>query len=190
MAGFAIAAIALALYATVPSAFFVATMTLGALEVATMISVVFRVDDGRAPRDRGGRSWLAIAREAWGTDILGERSFMFLVGSRFFVLMGANVLVNGAVFFLARSLVLDTSAAGIALLAVLGVVTAGNMIAVVPAARISDRIGRKLVIYVACALGAAGLAVVAVAPGCRSPWSAPGSSAWGAGRSWPSTGPS
>ncbi len=163
--GFAIAALALALYAVVPSAFFVATMSLGALELATMVSVVFRVDDGRASRDRGGRSWLAIAREAWGTDILRERSFLFLVGSRFFVLMGANVLVNGAVFFLARSLALNTTAAGIALLGVLGVVTAGNVIAVVPAARVSDRIGRKPVIYVACAMGAAGLAVVAVAPG-------------------------
>ncbi|HYN48404.1 MAG TPA: MFS transporter, partial [Candidatus Nanopelagicales bacterium] len=163
--GFALAALALALYAIFPSAFFVATMSLGALELATMVSVVFRVDDGRTTRDRGGRSWLAIAREAWGTDILRERSFVFLVGSRFFVLMGANVLVNGAVFFLARSLALDTTAAGIALLGVLGVVTVGNLIAVVPAARISDRVGRKPVIYVACALGAAGLAVVAVAPG-------------------------
>ena len=165
VAGFAIAAVALALYAVYPSSFFVATMSLGALELATMVSVVFRVADGPAPRDRAGRSWLAVAREAWGTEILRERSFMFLVGSRFFVLMGANVLVNGAVFFLARSLALDTSAAGLALLAVLGVVTAGNMIAVIPAARISDRIGRKPVIYAACALGAAGLAVVAVAPG-------------------------
>ena len=163
--GFAIAAVALALYAVYPSSFFVATMSLGALELATMVSVVFRVADGPAPRDRAGRSWLAVAREAWGTEILRERSFIFLVGSRFFVLMGANVLVNGAVFFLARSLALDTSAAGLALLAVLGVVTAGNMIAVIPAARISDRIGRKPVIYAACALGAAGLAVVAVAPG-------------------------
>ncbi len=163
--GFAIAALALALYAVVPSAFFVATMSLGALELATMVSVVFRVDDGRATRDRGGRSWLAVAREAWGTDILRERSFVFLVGSRFFVLMGANVLVNGAVFFLSKSLALDTTAAGVALFGVLGVVTVGNLIAVVPAARVSDRIGRKPVIYVACALGAAGLAVVAVAPG-------------------------
>lgn len=165
VSGFAIAALALALYATYPSAFFVATMTLGALELATMVSVVFRVDDGRAPRDRGGRSWLAVAREGWGTDVLRERSFVFLVSSRFFVLMGAGVLVNGAVFFLARSLALDTSAAGVALLGVLAVVTAGNVIAVVPAARISDRIGRKPVIYVACALGAAGVAIVAVAPG-------------------------
>ena len=46
----------------------------------------------------------------------------------------------------------------------LAVVTAGNVIAVVPAARISDRIGRKPVIYVACALGAAGVAIMAVSP--------------------------
>ncbi|HSW43065.1 MAG TPA: MFS transporter [Patescibacteria group bacterium] len=163
--GFGIAALALALYAFVPSAFFVATVSLGLLEFATMISVVFRVDDGRAPRGRGGRSWLAVAREAWGTDILRERSFLFLVSSRFFVLMGAGVLINGATFFLSRSLALDTTAAGIALLALLAVVTVGNVIAVVPAARISDRTGRKPVIYVATSLSAAGLAVVAVAPG-------------------------
>ncbi|MFH0751019.1 MAG: MFS transporter [Chloroflexota bacterium] len=164
VAGFGIAALAVALVATLPSAFLIATMALGILEVATMISVVVRVDDGKAPRDRAGRTWLAVAREAWGTDILRERSFLFLVGSRFFVLMGAGVLVNGAVFFLGQSLGLDSTAAGVALLAVLAVVTAGNVVAVVPAARISDRIGRKPVIYVACALGAAGLAIVAVSP--------------------------
>ena len=161
--GTGIAALAVALFATQPGAFAAATVSLGILELATMVSVVVRVDDGRAPRDRAGRSWLAVAREAWGTDILRERSFLFLVGSRFFVLMGAGVLFNGAIFFVGRSLGLDSDAGGIALLQVLAVVTAGNVVAVVPAARLSDRIGRKPVIYVACGLGAAGLAVVAVA---------------------------
>ncbi len=161
--GTGIAALAVALVATHPAAFAVGTVSLGILELATMLSVVVRVDDGRAPRDRGGRSWLAVAREAWGTDILRERSFLFLVGSRFFVLMGAGVLFNGAVFFIGQSLGLDSDAGGIALLQVLAVVTVGNLIAVVPAARISDRVGRKPVIYVACALGAAGLALVGVA---------------------------
>jgi MFS family permease len=44
-------------------------------------------------------------------------------------------------------------------------VVAGNLVAVVPAARISDRIGRKPVIYASCAIGAVGLAVLAVSPG-------------------------
>jgi MFS family permease len=141
--GTGIAALAIALAASYPEAYFAGTMALGVLEVITMVSVVVRVDDGRAPRDRAGRSWLSVAREAWGTDILRERSFLFLVGSRFFVLMGAGVLFNGAIYFVGQSL--------------------GNLVAVVPAARLSDRIGRKPVIYVACALGAAGLAVVGIA---------------------------
>ena len=36
--------------------------------------------DGR--RRRGGRRWRAIASEAWGTDVLRERSFLWLVASR------------------------------------------------------------------------------------------------------------
>jgi MFS family permease len=41
----------------------------------------------------------------------------------------------------------------------------GNAIAVMPAARLSDRIGRKRVIYAACALGGSGLGIIAFAPG-------------------------
>jgi MFS family permease len=157
--GFAVASIAV-----VTDQFFLATMALGVIELATMVSVVLRVDDGRAAKDRAGRSWVAIAREAWGTDILGERSFLWLVGSRFFVLMGAGVLVNLALFYLAQSLLLDQRLAGTVQLVVLAIVVVGNVVAVVPAARLSDRIGRKRVIYVACALGATGLALIAVAP--------------------------
>ncbi|HEX5149759.1 MAG TPA: MFS transporter, partial [Candidatus Limnocylindrales bacterium] len=42
-------------------------------------------------------------------------------------------------------------------------VALGTVIAVVPAARASDRIGRKKVIWVSCAVGSAGLIVVAMA---------------------------
>ena len=163
--GFGLAAGAVALVARFDGAFFWATLALGVLELATMLSVVIRVDDGRAAKDRGGRSWLSIAREAWGADVLRERSFLFLVGSRFLVLMGGGVLINLATFYLAQSLRLDSTETGLALFGVLAVVTVGNVLAVVPAARLSDRIGRKKVIYLACALGSSGLAVVAVAPG-------------------------
>ena len=59
-----------------------------------MLSVVVRVREGRPPKSRDGRSWRAIAAEAWGTDILRERSFLWLVASRLVVLMGGRVLVN------------------------------------------------------------------------------------------------
>jgi MFS family permease len=165
VAGFGIAAIAVFLSADMPGAFFVATMALGLLEFATMLSVVVRVGEGRVAKERGGRSWLSIAGEAWGTDVLREHSFLWLVGSRFFVLMGAGVLVNLATFYLAQSLGLDSAATGLATLAVLAVVVVGNAIAVMPAARLSDRIGRKRVIYAACALGGSGLGIIAFAPG-------------------------
>jgi MFS family permease len=163
--GFGLAAAAVWLVARFDGAFFWATIALGVLELATMLSVVIRVDDGRVAKPRGSRSWASIAREAWGTDVLRERSFLFLVGSRFLVLMGGGVLINLATFYLAQSLRLDSTETGLALFGVLAVIAVGNVLAVVPAARLSDRIGRKRVIYGACFLGGSGLAVVAVAPG-------------------------
>ena len=43
-------------------------------------------------------------------------------------------------------------------------VVLGNVVAIVPASRLSDRIGRKPVIYAACGIGAAGAAIAALAP--------------------------
>ena len=46
----------------------------------------------------------------------------------------------------------------------MGVVGLGTLISVVPAARISDRVGRKPVIWASCVIGAIGLATTAIAP--------------------------
>ena len=43
-------------------------------------------------------------------------------------------------------------------------VAVGTLITIVPAARLSDRIGCKRVIYASCVLGAVGMAIVATAP--------------------------
>mgnify|MGYP001592979164 CR=1 FL=1 len=164
VAGFLIGSAAVAFSKGNPDAFLWATMALGILELATMLSVVIRVDEGRTPRPRGGRSWLDVAKEAWGTDILGERSYLFLVGSRLFVLMGAGMLVNLGVIYLNQSHGLDQEATGTAFALIAGVVAVMTMLSVVPAARASDRFGRKPVIYVSCAVGVVGLALAAVAP--------------------------
>jgi MFS family permease len=139
-------------------------MALGALEFGTMIPVVFRVREGRTPKSRDGRSWRSIGREAWGTDILKERSFVWLVWSRWFVLMGMNMLVNFAIFYFVQSFGLEQEETDVPMLSVLGATILGNVIAVVPAARASDRVGRKPVIYAACLVGSIGLAIVAVSP--------------------------
>jgi MFS family permease len=140
------------------------TLSLGVIELVTMLIVVIGVDEGRAAKPRQGRSWLTIAGDAWGTDILRERSFVFLVASRLFVLMGGAVLLKLGLFYLTRSQGLDQRAAGNTLVIVSVIVATATAIAVIPAARLSDRFGRKRVIYGATALGAAGLLTEAVAP--------------------------
>ncbi len=97
-AGFRIGALAVA-----TNNFWLGTMALGVLEFATMLSVVIRVHEGRTARPRGGRSWRSVGLEAWGTDILRERSFVWLVGSRWFVLMGMTMLTNFALFYFVDS---------------------------------------------------------------------------------------
>jgi MFS family permease len=158
-AGFAIGALAVA-----TNSFWLGTMALGALEFTTMLAVVIRVQEGRAPRARKGRSWRSIGLEAWGTDILRERSFVWLVWSRWFVLMGMTMLTNFALFYFVQSFGIEQEDTKVPMLSVLAATVVGNVIAVVPAARISDRVGRKPVIYAACAVGSAGLAIVALSP--------------------------
>ena len=137
---------------------------LGVIEVVTMLAVVIGVDEGRAAKPRDGRSWLAIAADAWGTDILRERSFVFLVGSRLFVLMGGAVLVKLGLLYLERSHG-SRRRMPVKTLAIVAVIVAtATALAVIPAGRASDRFGRKRVIYVATAVGAAGLLTEAVAP--------------------------
>src|SRR3990172_6719310 len=150
--------------AVATDSFFLGMMALGALELATMVSVVWRVPEGRTARNRGGRSWLSVAREAWATDILRERSFLWLVGSRLFFLMGATMLINLSLFFFAQTFNLPQDKAGAANFPVLAAVILGNVLTVIPAGRISDRVGRKPVIYVACAVAGAGMLIVALAP--------------------------
>jgi MFS family permease len=159
VAGFAIGSIAAATHN-----YFAGTMALAALELATMASVVLRVNDGHATKSRRGRSWFSIAREAWATDILREHSFLWLVGSRLLFLMGAAMLVILGPFYLHQTFGLDETASGTTFLVVVGFVLVANLAAVIPAGRLSDRTGRKRVLYASFALGALGMAIVSVAP--------------------------
>lgn len=134
------------------------------VELVTMVSVVVGVGQGQAPKSRTGRSWVAIARETWGTDILRERSYVWLVASRLFFLMAGGILFAYVVIYLKNVFGYDESGAGAVNGAMLAVVAVGNLIAVVPASRLSDRIGRKPVIYLACLVGAIGVAITAFAP--------------------------
>jgi len=144
--------------------FVLPTIGLGIIELVTAIGTLLWVQEGRAPKARSGRSWWAIAKEAWGLDVLRERSFLWLVGSRLCVLAGVGVLTKLVVLYMGRSLNLDDEgkAFWVPITSVLIAVTI--VISTFPAARVSDRIGRKPVIYASCLLGAAGALVIGLAP--------------------------
>jgi MFS family permease len=134
------------------------------VELVTMAAVVLRVGEGRPPKPREGKSWSAIAREVWGTDVLKERSYVWLLTSRFFFLMGGAILVNLILTYLKQTHGLDVKAANDTNLIMLVTIVLANVIAIVPSARLSDRIGRKPVIYASCAIGFVGITLAAVAP--------------------------
>ena len=162
--GYVVAALAVWGSATDSNAFFYGTMAIGLVEFVAMLGVVVRVDEGKRAKPRNGRSWLAIAREAWGLDILAERSFLWLVGSRFFILAGAAIYPIMSTFYLAQTFGLNQAETGQTKLLLLAIVATFLALAIMPAARLSDRIGRKRVIYASCVAGAVGLTLGAVAP--------------------------
>jgi MFS family permease len=145
--------------------FTIPTILLGVIELVTMLSLFFRLDEGRRARDRRDRSWFSVAGEAWGTDILQERSFLFLVASRFFILAGTAFLINLAVPYLERAQGLtDPNERGLWLNIATITVALFTAAATIPAARLSNRLGRKRVIYGSCAIGAIGMVICALAP--------------------------
>jgi MFS family permease len=145
-------------------AFFWPTVGLALIEVVTMIPLVLFVDEGRHAPPRGGRTWLQIALGAWGTDILKERSYVWLLISRLFFLMAPSVLFFLGIFFLVRTLHIPIDQTGGPLTIITAVMGVTTGLTTFPAARLSDRYGRKRMIYVAIALGAVGMAGVALAP--------------------------
>jgi MFS family permease len=141
-----------------------AIVAIASVELVTMLSVVLRVPNGPPAKPRNGRSWRSIAAETWGTDILREKSYLWLLASRLFILMGGAAVLNFVYLYLADAHRLTQQesggAFGFMLLAAVGV----SLLSIVPASRLSDRYGRKPVIYVCTALGAIGVAIIALAP--------------------------
>ena len=162
-AGFVLGTIVIT-YGVTSGDYLVPLVFLGLIELSTAIGTILWVREGRAARDRGGRSWRQIARSAWGTDILAENSFLNLVLSRFMFLAGINMLLGFYILFMERSLGFTSDQEGFWIPVTSGTVALLTLLSTIPSARLSDRVGRKPVIYAACAIGAVGMAVTAIAP--------------------------
>jgi MFS family permease len=137
---------------------------IAAIELATMVSVVLRVGNGLPARPRGGRSWVRIARETWATDILREHSYVWLLISRFLFLTAGGILFNLALKYMSEvhGLTQDDANSAVRVASIL--IVAAIVLVSVPAGRLSDRFGRKPVIYAACAIGIVAMLLTALAP--------------------------
>jgi MFS family permease len=89
---------------------------------------------------------------------------VWLVVSRLFFLMGGAMLVNLVITYLKQTHSMLQEEANATNTILLVVVVVANLIAIIPSARISDRIGRKPVIYASCVIGFVGIALAALAP--------------------------
>jgi MFS family permease len=138
------------------------TIALALVELGTMVLLVLTVDEGRSAPPRT-RSWREVALSAWGTDILRERSVLWLLLVRL-LFLGAYAVTRFAAAYFEDSHGLSRDDATLHVL--IGTMVAGLMTAAaaIPGGRLSDRLGRRTVIWIAAAVVAVGLAAVAVAP--------------------------
>ena len=142
----------------------IALVAVAVIELVTMLSVVLRVGQGMPPRPREGRTWPRIARETWSTDILQERSYVWLLTSRLFFLTAGGILFNLAIKYMAEVHGLSEHDAAGTVRNVSIIIVGAIVIVSIPAGRLSDRFGRKPVIYASCGVGMVSMVVAALAP--------------------------
>jgi MFS family permease len=139
-----------------------ATLALGVVEVATMVALVASVNEGKGAPPRT-KTWGQVAVSAWGRDILKQRDVLWLLLVRLLFLGAFNATLIAVGYFRRSHGMTDDDANSIVFIgtAIVGVCTA---VAAIPGGRLSDRFGRRPVIWVASAIAAVGLVGVAVAP--------------------------
>lgn len=139
-----------------------AVLALGAVEVVTMVILVLSVDEGRAAPTRTG-TWRQVAASAWDRDILREGNVLWLLLVRLLFLGAYNVTALATPYFERVHGLTDDAANGTVLLATV-IVGVATLLAALPGGRLSDRYGRRAVIWGAGLVAALGLLGVAAAP--------------------------
>ena len=132
------------------------------VEVTTMLITVFIVPDRPAPTTT--KSLRERALGAWGTDLLANRDYVWLLISRLFVLTALVSLQAFAVFFLENAHHMDPDQAQTSQFPIIITVAVAALLSAVPGGWISSRIGRKPVLFVAIALGVVGAVTIAIGP--------------------------
>ncbi len=137
-------------------------MALGAVELATMVVLVTTVREGSEALPRT-KPWRQVALSAWGRDILQQRDVLWLLLVRLLFLGAYNVTAFGLLYF-TRTHGLPAEEADRTLFLTTAIVGVLTLLAALPAGRLSDRFGRRQVIWAASALCAAAMVGVTLAP--------------------------
>jgi MFS family permease len=136
-------------------------IAIGVIEMILALLTVATVREGPQGKPRHGRSWLQIGLEAWGSDALRERGFIFMTLTRLLFLAGPAIFVNLSFYYIRDSL--GQTGADLQTWLTIGTATlaVGTVSGTVPSAWLADRIGRKQVIWLAAAAAAVGIVLVA-----------------------------
>ena len=137
-------------------------IAIGVVEVTTMLITVFIVPDRPAPPTT--KTLRERAFSAWGTDLLANRDYVWLLISRLFVLTALVSLQAFAVFFLENAHHMNPDRAQSSQFPIILTVAVSALLSAVPGGWISSRIGRKPVLFVAIALGVLGAIVIGLGP--------------------------
>jgi len=142
---------------------FAATLALGAVEIVAMLIVVTRVHEG-PPGPKRTMSWPRVAMSAWGADILREKSVLWLLLVRLLFLGAAAAATSLGLYYFQRTHGLPRPEASQFVFYATVIVAGMSGLASIPGARLSDRYGRKPIIYGGMVLTAIGLLGMALAP--------------------------
>src|SRR4026209_338183 len=139
--------LAILFVAVLPKALGVPEVTLGlfvaiaVVEVTTMLITVFIVPDRPAPPTSCSMRERALG--AWGTDLLANRDYVWLLISRLFVLTALVSLQAFAVFFLENAHHMEPDEAQTSQFPIIITVAVAALLSAVPGGWISSRIGGK-----------------------------------------------
>jgi MFS family permease len=140
---------------------FVAVESIALALASTMLVTVVLVPDNVRPTAEPFKSPLEAFRQTFDIDLRKHRDFAWLMGSRLLILMGVVGLQSFAFFYFADVFFPgDRRATTAATSQLLGLVVLVALLVTYPAARLSDRVGRRYTIFIGGMVGAAAVTAV------------------------------
>ncbi|MFC1909957.1 MFS transporter [Chloroflexota bacterium] len=140
----------------------VALGTLAGVLLATMLVTTFTIKERPASRIENHPAPLSSLYTSFRIDVRKNRPFIYFLASRMFFIMALTTVQTFGLFFFTDVVLSEKPFASAAnIFVIIGV---SMLAAVYPAGRLSDRLGRRPVLFFSGVLGAAGMLVLLFLP--------------------------